>query len=216
MKQPLRVLHLEDSRKDCELIEQLLLKDGITCETKRVDTGPEFFDALKSEAFDLIMADCSLPSFSGLQALEVAQALRPDVPFIFVSGTLGEEKAIESLRHGATDYVLKGRLPDLAPAVRRAMAEAKERVLFREMQQRLRRAGRTEAISTFSNTIEHDFKEIAATILEQTSLLKTEYKKPKRVLEINDKIEQATLRAKELMPRLLALARKNEDDPDGI
>jgi len=210
MKQPLRVLHLEDSRRDCELIEDLLLKAGIACKTKRVETGADFFDALQNELFDLILADCRLPTFSGLQALEIAQALRPEVPFIFVSGTLGEDKAIESLRHGATDYVLKERLPDLAPAVRRALAEAEERALFRELQQRLRRAGRTEAISTFSNVIARDFNDIATTILEHTSLLKTESHKPERVLEINTTIEHAALKASEIAQQLLAFARKSE------
>ena len=210
MKQPLRVLHLEDSAEDCKLVERLLFNDGIACETKRVDTGTEFFDALQNESFDLILADCKLPTYSGLQALEIAHALRPEVPFIFVSGTIGEEKAIESLRHGATDYVLKDRLSELAPAVRRALSEAEERGLFRELQQRLRPAERTEAISTFSNVITHEFNNLATIILGHTSLLKTEYNKPERVLEINAEIEHAALRAAEIVHQLFASADKSE------
>src|SRR5258708_39750294 len=124
MKQSLRVLHIEDSREDCELIAQMLLKEGLACEVIRVETRPEVFDALQHQSFDLILADCKLPSFSGLHALEIAHALKPEIPFVFVSGTIGEETAIESLRNGAADYVLKDRLSRLAPAVRRALAEA--------------------------------------------------------------------------------------------
>ncbi len=142
MKQSLRVLHIEDSVEDSELVRQLLLKEGINCEVKRVETRPEVFDSLQTESFDLILADCKLPKFSGLHALEIAHALKPETPFVFVSGTIGEETAIESLRNGATDYVLKDRLSRLAPAVRRALAEAEERTLCRQLQLRLReRAG---------------------------------------------------------------------------
>ena len=171
MKSPLQVLHIEDSKEDCELIQHLLAKDGLTCEVSRVETRAEVFDALQNDKYDLILADCKLPSFSGLHALEIAHALKPEIPFVFVSGTIGEETAIESLRNGATDYVLKDHLFRLAPAVRRALAEAEERRLCRKLQHRLREAGRLEAISTLSNGIAHDFNNILTIILGHASLL---------------------------------------------
>ena len=153
MKNPLYVLHIEDSEEDCELVRELLRSNGLDCEVRRVETRDQVFDSLQNESFDLILADCKLPGFSGLHALEIAHALKPEVPFVFVSGTIGEETAIESLRNGATDYVLKDRLSRLIPAVRRAMAESEERTLCRQLEQRLHEAGRLEAISTLSHGI---------------------------------------------------------------
>jgi len=194
MKQTLNILHIEDSREDSELIRQLLLKSGFECEMTRVENRPEVFDALEKNNYDLILADCKLPDFSGLRALEIAHALKPETPFVFVSGTIGEETAIESLRNGATDYVLKDRLSRLVPAVRRALAEAEERTMCRQLQQRLREAGRLEAISTLSNGIAHDFNNILTIILGHASLLTMEHENPDRVLEISGTISEAARR----------------------
>ena len=106
----MRILSLEDDPNDTELIQGLLETEGIVCEVPRVDTEPAFLAALEQGEIDLILADYTLPSFDGLSALKLAMSSRPDVPFIFVSGTLGEEVAIEALKIGATDYVLKTRL----------------------------------------------------------------------------------------------------------
>jgi PAS domain S-box-containing protein len=128
----LRFLLLEDSLLDAELAEAMLTQGGINCELIRVETGADFLAALEAETFDLILADYALPSFDGISALEIARNLSPEVPFIFVSAALGEELAIEALKNGATDYVLKQRLGRLVPSVLRALREAKER---RELQQ---------------------------------------------------------------------------------
>ena len=127
VKTPLRILLLEDDAHDAELIQELLETDHFVCETTRVQTRAEFLAALKNGGIDLILADYQLPSFDGLSALKLAQSERPDLPFIFVSGTLGEEVAIEALKIGATDYVLKTRLSRLVPSVQRALREARER-----------------------------------------------------------------------------------------
>ena len=123
----LRILHLEDNPDDAELIELLLVDQGIKCEVMRVDTREEFIDALDHGQFDLILSDFSLPGFDGLGALELAREKRPRVPFLFVSGTLGEEVAVDALKGGATDYVLKQRLTRLGSAVNRAITDARER-----------------------------------------------------------------------------------------
>ena len=123
---PLRILSLEDEPNDAELILELLEADGIACELLRVDTQTAFQASLEQGEIDLILADYTLPSFDGLSALQLAMTLRPEAPFIFVTGTLGDEVAIEALKVGATDYVLKTRLSRLVPAVQRALREAKE------------------------------------------------------------------------------------------
>jgi signal transduction histidine kinase/FixJ family two-component response regulator len=127
MNSPLRVLHLEDDAWDTELVQATLEGEGIQSELTRVEREQDFLAALKRESLDLILADYTLPSFDGLSALRIARQHSPDVPFIFVSGTLGQDVAIEALKTGATDYVLKTRLARLGPAVNRALREARER-----------------------------------------------------------------------------------------
>jgi PAS domain S-box-containing protein len=123
----LRILLLEDDARDAELIQELLEAEDFICEITRVQTRAELLSALENGDIDLILADYKLPSFDGLSALKLAQSTRPDLPFIFVSGTLGEDTAIEALKIGATDYVLKTRLSRLVPSVQRALREARER-----------------------------------------------------------------------------------------
>jgi signal transduction histidine kinase len=210
MKSTLRILHIEDSEGDSELIRQLLTDAGMPAEMTRVETRAEVFDLLEKTSYDLILSDCKLPGFSGLRALEIAHALTPETPFVFVSGTIGEETAIDSLRNGATDYVLKERLSRLVPAVRRALAEAEERAMCRQLQQRLREAGRLEAISTLSNGIAHDFNNILTIILGHAHLLTMEHRNPERVLNISGTISDAARRGSEIVQQLLAFARKSD------
>ena len=132
MMNVLRFLLLEDSPLDAELAQAILTEGEINCQLIRVETGADFLTALETEDFDLILADYALPSFDGISALQIARNQCPEVPFIFVSAALGEELAIEALKNGATDYVLKQRLGRLVPSVQRALREAKER---RERQQ---------------------------------------------------------------------------------
>ena len=132
-----RILHLEDDDMDAELIEATL-GAGLDCEVRRVVTRAEFTEALEAGGFDAILADYALPSFSGPAALEAARARRPELPFIFLSGTLGDERAVDTLKAGATDYVLKDHLSRLVPVVRRALDEASERAARRQAEERLR------------------------------------------------------------------------------
>ncbi|MBD2565119.1 MULTISPECIES: ATP-binding protein [Nostoc] len=122
----LRFLLLEDNPLDAELVQAMLLDGKIDHELQRVDTGADFQTALLSDEFDLILADYALADFDGINALEIVRHLRPDVPFIFISGSLGEELAIAAIKQGATDYVLKQRLGRLVPSVQRALQEAQE------------------------------------------------------------------------------------------
>src|ERR1700689_4237499 len=127
MRQKLRIVLLEDDPRDAELIHGLLEAEVVPCEMTRVDTQPAFRALLEEGAVDLILADYSLPSFDGISALKLAMSICPGVPFIIVSGALGEEAAIEAFKVGATDYVLKTRLSRLAPSILRELREANER-----------------------------------------------------------------------------------------
>jgi signal transduction histidine kinase/CheY-like chemotaxis protein len=137
---PLRILLLEDSVHDAELIQELLESNHLVCEVTRVQTRAEFVAGLADPAIDLILADYKLPSFDGLSALKLALAARPDLPFIFVSGSLGEEVAIEAVKDGATDYVVKSRLSRLVPSVQRALREARDRAERAKAEKAFRRS----------------------------------------------------------------------------
>jgi len=126
MSETLRILLLEDRAADAELVTNKLREGGLECSVVRVATESAFLTELRNPALDLILADYSLPAYDGLSALAAAQEQRTETPFIFVSGSLGEERAIEALHRGATDYVLKDRLARLEPAVRRALREREE------------------------------------------------------------------------------------------
>ncbi|MGH2404947.1 MAG: ATP-binding protein, partial [bacterium] len=123
----LRILHLEDELRDADLVQATLAAEQIEADITRVDTREAFLDGLEQGGWDVILADYQLPSFDGVSAQRLAQDRLPAVPFIFVSGTFGEEIAIERLQAGATDYVLKQRLSRLGPCVRRALQEADDR-----------------------------------------------------------------------------------------
>jgi CheY-like chemotaxis protein len=133
-------LYLEDNPRDALLVQETLEMAGITSHVTRVDTEAEFIVSLGQDVFDLILADYTLPSFDGLFALKIAHRGWPHVPFILVSGTLDEEVAIEALKTGATDYVLKTRLSRIVPSVRRALRETEERIELRRAEEALRRS----------------------------------------------------------------------------
>jgi diguanylate cyclase (GGDEF)-like protein/PAS domain S-box-containing protein len=135
---PLRVLLLEDMPTDAELTLRELRKGGIEVLGERVDTREAFERALAEFRPDLILSDFSLPqSFDGLAALEIARCVAPDIPYIFVSGTIGEDRAVEAMKRGATDYVLKDRLNRVASVVRRALDERREREARRHAEREL-------------------------------------------------------------------------------
>jgi PAS domain S-box-containing protein len=122
----LQFLLLEANLPDAEVVQAKLREGKIDCELLRVDTRAAFIRALESKAIDLILADYALSNFDGIAALAIARRLRPEIPFIFISGSLGEELAIEAIKQGATDYVLKQRLGRLVPSVQRALQEVLE------------------------------------------------------------------------------------------
>ncbi|HEX3846571.1 MAG TPA: EAL domain-containing protein [Steroidobacteraceae bacterium] len=133
----IKVLMVEDRAEDVDLLLREMRSRGLTVVEQRVDTGADFEAALGSFEPDLILSDYTLPGFDGISALEIAQSKRPDTPFIFVSGTIGEERAIQALKQGAVDYVLKDNRGRLVPAIERALREAEDRDARRWAQREL-------------------------------------------------------------------------------
>ena len=153
MADVLRILMLEDSKADAELIQCELLAGGVKFVALRVDSEAAFTEQLDRFAPTLILSDYSLPGFNGLAALKIAQARHPEIPFLFVSGTLGEEVAIETLKSGATDYVIKNRLKRLVSSVERAVREVDEKTRRRKAEEHLERSN-AELLRTYDATLE--------------------------------------------------------------
>ncbi|HEX8757180.1 MAG TPA: EAL domain-containing protein [Steroidobacteraceae bacterium] len=142
MAQDLRLLILEDVAAEAELTVRALERAGIDCAWRRVESEAEFRAGLRELRPEIVLSDFSLPRFDGMSALAIAGAEAPATPFIFVSGTIGEERAIEALKHGAVDYVLKSNLARLAPVVKRALAEAASQRARHQAEERVARLSR--------------------------------------------------------------------------
>jgi two-component system, NarL family, sensor histidine kinase UhpB len=153
VKKEIRVLILEDSIADAELVKYALRDGGLNFKLKRVDSRTQYLRELEDNPPDIILLDYALPDFDGFTALTMAQEKFPDIPFIFVTGTLGEEVVIEMLKSGATDYVLKTRLSRLVPAVQRALREAGERAERRRTEERLKKSH--EQLRALSMYLQH-------------------------------------------------------------
>ncbi len=196
MKPSLRILYLEDDRNDVELVRAALEGEGFGCDVTNVETRTDFIAALEKDAFDIILADYRLPSFDGLSALAIAEEKNPEVPFVFVSGVMGEELAIDTLKSGATDYVLKQRLSRLVPAVKRALKEAEERNELRKAE---------EELEKYRVHLQELVKERTAELRTANEQLKKEIGEHKRTEE--------KLRESETRYRMVAneLARSNAD-----
>jgi PAS domain S-box-containing protein len=127
IKSPLHILHLEDNPNDAQLVERTLAAAGVPCLITRLTTRAAYLEALDGNSFDLILSNYKLPNFDGLSALQICRERSLDMPFILVTKTMDEKRAIESMQNHATDYVMKDRLSRLCPAVRRAMKEVEGR-----------------------------------------------------------------------------------------
>ena len=137
-KPQLRVLVVEDSADDAELVVRLINKGGYSVYHERVDTAQQMKDALKNNLWDIIISDYKMPGFSGIKALEILKEYGLDIPFILVSGTIGEELAVELMRNGAKDYIMKDKLSRLVPAIEREIKDCKIRANERKAQSELK------------------------------------------------------------------------------
>src|SRR6266567_3475990 len=148
---------LEDDAADAELTRFALVKGGVHFSMERVETRQEYLHELDQHPPELILSDYSLPGFDGHAALELAREKCPETPFIFVTGTMGEEVAIETLKSGATDYVLKTRLSRLVPAVMRALHEAEDRAQHRRAEEQLREShAQLRALSVYLQSVREE------------------------------------------------------------
>ena len=213
MISPLRILHLEDDPADAELIESTLLAEGVLCTTTCVENRNDFLAALERGGFDLVISDFALPSFDGFSAIAAVRTGWPDLPVILVSGTLGEELAVDSLKSGATDYVLKDHLYRLAPAVRRAMQEVEERHERRRLQAHFIEAQKMEVIGHLVSGVAHDFNNILAVIIGYSDLITADLGSDGPVRKYIEEIRHASERAAGLTRQLLVFGRKQSVIP---
>jgi len=137
-KTDLNILSLEDSLRDFEIICERLLDEGFKMKISRVENESDFVSALRKTKWDIILADFRLPGFDAFAALRISREICPDVPFICLSGTIGEETAIDLIKSGAVDYVLKDRLARLPIAINRALQDASEKLARRKAEEELK------------------------------------------------------------------------------
>jgi two-component system cell cycle sensor histidine kinase/response regulator CckA len=208
MTSPLHILHLEDDPNDAALVQSTLEAEGIICAITCVQARDDFVVALEHGGIDLIISDFSLPAFDGLSAVGTVRAKWPDLPFILVSGTLGEELAIDSLKSGATDYVLKDHLSRLVPAVRRAMQEVDERAERRRLEAHFIEAQKMEVIGQLVSGVAHDFNNILAVIIGYSDLITSDLGADSSLRKYIEEIRHASERAAGLTRQLLVFGRK--------
>ena len=140
MSEPLKVLIIEDSALDAKVLVGLIQAGGYQVTSERVETGKQFTTALDNERWDVILADYNLPDFNGAEGLKLLQQSGQDIPFIVISGGIGEDLAVQIMKSGAHDYLMKGNLARLVPAVEREVREARDRTRHREAESALHAA----------------------------------------------------------------------------
>lgn len=211
---PVRVLLVEDDPLDAELVLDRLAEDGLSVESRVVDRQDGYVAALDDFAPDIVLSDLSLPGFSGHQALALLRARDQRTPFVFVSGTLGEDAAIEALRGGATDYILKHAMARLAPAVRRAVAEAAERRARDQAEAELVRAQRFETLAILAGSLGHDLRNTLQPVLLAVDLIEGKVSEPEAV-RMCALVRDCAWQGLEMVGRMMDLARGGERNGDG-
>ena len=213
MKMLLKILHLEDNPNDAELVKETLVADNPDCKIIRVDNREDFEMELDRGEYDLIISDYKLPSFDGISALALAQQKCPDTPYLFVSGNIGEEKAIETLKNGATDYILKDRLLRLVPSVNRALHEALIKKEHRLLEEKLRQSQKMEAIGKLTGGIAHDFNNMLTIISGYTEMLIGKMEDRSLTRMGLEEIRKAAEKSSALTRQLLAFSRRQVLQP---
>jgi len=201
----IRVLQVEDNALDAELVLSELQADNIDYEVRLVDDERHFVTALDDFSPDIVLSDLSMPGFSGQRALELLRQRDEDLPFIFVSATLGEDAAIEALRNGATDYILKQNPARLASAVRRALDEAKARSANRRAEAELIRAQRFESLAMLAGGLSHDLRNLLQPLLLAGDSLQ-DYDDDPRLARLGKLVRDCGRRGLEMVHSMLSFA----------
>src|SRR5881296_2265486 len=209
----LRVLIVEDSDTDAELMVRALRQAGFEPDHHRVETAAAMRAALDGQAWDVVLSDYSLPGFDAMGALALLRDAAPDVPFIVVSGSVGEDTAVAAMQAGAADYVMKDRLQRLASAVTRAIEGAVGRRERRRLEEQLAHSQRLEAVGRLAGGMAHDFNNVLTAVLGSIELLLLDTPPDRPHREELDIIRDAAMRAKDLIRRLLAFSARQVLQP---
>jgi two-component system cell cycle sensor histidine kinase/response regulator CckA len=213
---PLRLLLVEDSEDDAALLLRELRRGGYDVSHERVYTSVALNTALNNQKWDLVISDHSMPHFSGIEALNILRSNGFEIPFIFVSGTIGEETAVAALKDGAQDYLMKTNLKRLIPAVQRELREVKERHERMQLERQVQQLHKFEAIGRLAGGIAHDFNNVIGAILGWAELCHEEAKPGTRMQERLRKIMDQAERAAGLTSQLLSFARRQILQPKRI
>ncbi|MGH9727873.1 MAG: response regulator [Candidatus Acidiferrales bacterium] len=204
----LRVLMVEDSEDDAAMLVRAIRQGGYDVEHRRVDTAAALAKSLDTETWNLVISDHSMPGFSGTAALAILRKKGLDIPFIFVSGTIGEDVAVDAMKVGAQDYIMKGNLTRLLPAIERELREAENRRKHKQVEQRLRQLEKFEALGKLAGGIAHDFNNAIGAIMGWAELGREEGDARKNSEKYFQKIFDQSIRAAGLARQLLAYARR--------
>ncbi|HEV2538508.1 MAG TPA: response regulator [Frateuria sp.] len=202
----IRILQVEDDPIDAELIQAELDADGLDYEVRLVDDEADYVACLREFEPHIVLSDLSLPGFSGQRALELLRSHDEDLPFIYVSATLGEEAAVEALRNGATDYILKQNPARLATAVRRALAEAEAVRAKRRAEAELIRAQRFESLAMLAGGLSHDLRNLLQPLLLAGDSLQ-DYQDDPRLARLGALVRDCGRRGLQMVQSMLSFAR---------
>ena len=209
-----RILMLEDNVRDAELMIAELKRVGFKFQCERFQTEQDFLARLDG-GYDLILSDYSMPGFTGLRALELLKERTDlDIPFIIISGTIGEETAVGAIKDGAADYLLKDRIGRLGPAVSRALREVEERREKKRLQAQFLEAQKMEVIGQLAAGVAHDFNNVLAVIMGYSDLIEQDLGPDNPVQRYTEEIRQAARRATGLTRQLLIFSRKETVQPE--
>jgi two-component system cell cycle sensor histidine kinase/response regulator CckA len=213
---PLHLLIVEDSEDDAALLLRELQRGGYDVHYDRVDTPAAMISALENQKWDLVLSDHSMPHFTGVDALRVLRAKGSRIPFIFVSGTIGEETAVSALKNGAQDYLMKANLKRLVPAVQRELREAEQRQERERLERQVQQLHKFETIGRLAGGIAHDFNNVIGAILGWAELCSQETHPGTQLHERIHKIMEQADRAAGLTSQLLSFARRQFLQPKRI
>ena len=208
MARLIKILIVEDNPQDAELLVRELRRSEFAFEWERVDSEAGFLAKL-DDSLDLILSDYQMPQFSGLRALELLRK-QPEleIPFIIVSGTIGEEMAVVAMQNGASDYLLKDRLVRLGPAVRRALQAVEEHRECKRLEAQFIEAQKMEVVGHLAGGVAHDFNNVLAVIMGYSDLIVHELGPEHKLQKYIEEVRNAAKRAAGLTQQLLIFSRK--------